>query len=427
MKFFDVIKVQERLTCEYEQELKTKMLELEKNYQTQLDSQEKESYAILKECQTISEYNIIQSEIEKNKLTTELEAINKDLISLQGKYDESLQNYDILKTKCKNLENDLSHIVMELNETRQTLGEQLSQKEKVIQTISKQKSSYEIGINTYQTTIEVLKKRLIHSDQDVVQLKEELSNCEEKIVELESKCLQLTSDLKQSQISNDELEMQFESAIKLNRTEIEKLRNELCQKINLYKEEVEKYSNKMQKNEVDNIEISQLKNELSCLEALKAQQEFEIRRGQNELEGYHLREIDWSIKTESYEGTVKQMEDELRMKHDELRDLKMELSHLRNANDLNQRATDVEHSLNDERKSIYAKYIQISGRYDEILQKFEELQKENSDKDKIINNLSANLQEYSTIKEKCVEQDQQVKELLDKLEQLEKERKTVSF
>lgn len=194
--------------------------------------------------------------------------------------------------------------------------------------MSKEKSTYEVSIKTYQTTIEVLKKRLISSDRDVEQLKEELTKCEEKVLEYESKCLQLDFDLKQAQTFNEELEMQFDSTTKLNRTEIENMRSDLCHKLDLYKIEVDRYSKRIQEEESNKEEIIKLQKELDRLKDMNGHYEFEIKRGQNELDDYHLKEIDWSIRTESFEDTVKQMEDELNKKHKEMRKLKMEISHL---------------------------------------------------------------------------------------------------
>lgn len=395
-----------------------KITELENVFENKLKTQQKESDAILKECQTISEYNIIQSEIEKNKIQTELEGKNKELHSLQEKYEDLLNKYDTSVVNLKNMENNLNQIVTDLDENRRTLEEELRKKEKIIDTISREKTSYEISFKTYQKTIDVLKNRLINSDRDVEQLKEELSTCEEKILEYELKCMQLGSDLKQAQSSNEELEMQFESSIKLNRIEIENLREDLCQKLQTYKEQVKQYSRQKQ-DEGTNRELSKLKNELSRLQDMNAQYEFEIRRGQNELDGYHLREMDWGIRTENFEDTVKQMGYELRLKQDELKNLKREIAELRHANGLNN-PKDNTNQPSEEEKTIFAKYIQISGRYDEILQKYEDLQNENLEKDRIINNFSEDLKEYSNLREKYIEQVGRVKELLEKLERKEK-------
>lgn len=410
------MKVVEKLTKSHETELKKKLLELEKKYEDQLKLQQKESDAILKECQTISEYNIIQSEIEKNKIKTELEEKSKSFTLLEEKYTKLLHSNDTITLKYKNLENNFTQITKELNDFRQKLAEELEKKEKAMETVLKEKTSYEISIKTYQKTIEVLKNRLISSDRDVVQLKEELANCEEKILEYESKCLQLCSDLKQAQMSNEELEMQFDSTIKLNRIEIDNLRDDLCQKLKMYKDEVEKYSKRMQQEEPSNEEIVKLRKDVDRLQTLNSQYEFEIRRGQNELDGYHLREMDWSIRTESFEDTVKQLEEELRMKNQDLRNLRSEISQLRHMNDLNHQVFEANCTAYEEEKNIYAKYIQISGRYDEILQKYEDLQQENLEKYKIVQNLSTDLKEYAELRKKYTEQVEKVNELLKKLE-----------
>lgn len=395
--------MKEKLSQEYDHDMKMKMEILENKFKEQLESQQKESDAILKECQTISEYNIIQSEIEKSKTKSDLEDANKQLTDIQSKYEQSLQNYAELNKKFINVESNLGKMILELDENKQKLMEELNLREKALEEMSKEKSLYEITFKTYQTTINVLTKRLTNSDQDVEQLKKELSKCEEKNLEYESKYLQLVSELKQAQISKEELETQFELAVKLNRTEIEQIREDLCQKVQQYKEQVEKYSKRIGIEETQKKEIMEqlheafetiqkVKMEMEHLQCVNTQYEFEICRAQNELEGCNLREMDWSIRTESYENTVRQIEDELRMKHDEFKCLKLEIANLKNT-----RVTDIQSNqpLDDEEQNIYSKYIQISGRYDEILQRFENLQEKMAEKDKIINDLSNIVQEFS--------------------------------
>lgn len=123
--------MEEKLTQTYQQELSAKLLVWEKEYTNKLEIQQKESDAILKECQTISEFNIIQSEIEKNKIKTELETKVKDLFVMTQKYEKSIQNCDKLSIKFKNLENDFNGSIKELNETREMLTEEVKKNKKL--------------------------------------------------------------------------------------------------------------------------------------------------------------------------------------------------------------------------------------------------------------------------------------------------------
>lgn len=430
-QILSLFKVEGKLSQEFEKQLKQKTLEIDQIYQTQLKQERSESQAILKECQTISEYNIIQCEIEKNKIKNELETRNTLFKNLQKTYEETLQSFDVTNKKLRNLENDLSRIILKLNQTKIKLKEELSQKKQDIEDISKERTIYQVSNKAYQTTIEVLKKRLIHSDQDVEQLKEELSKVEEKNVEYENKCLQYSIDLKQSQLLHEELE----STIQLHRLEIGELKNSLFQKV--YTQEVEKYLKKIVKDENDKEDIlkqlheafamiQRMKEKLEEHEVQNTEYEFELQRERNELEGYHLREMDWNNKTEAYEESMKQIENQLRTKNAELQDLYLEISHLRNANDLNKMILGGKSGLNEEEKTIYAKYIKVSGKYDDIQQKYEDLLKEKEQQDKKIMELLVNQQEYEIIKEKCIEQEKTIAELCIKVERLQNSKKLVS-
>ncbi|KAJ8937560.1 hypothetical protein NQ314_011795 [Rhamnusium bicolor] len=163
--------------------LKKNWREVEKNWKNKLESQVKESDAILKECQAISEYSIIQCELEKNQIKVQLTEKTKDLEVVQLKYDQVMQNCEELTTKFKALQCELNSVIAELNETRRTLGEELNRKKNELKKITEERRAYEVTIKRSQGTIEVLTRRLINSDRDVEQLKKELSDSEEKMLE----------------------------------------------------------------------------------------------------------------------------------------------------------------------------------------------------------------------------------------------------
>ncbi|XP_063927599.1 hyaluronan mediated motility receptor-like [Zophobas morio] len=186
-----------------ELQMNEKVQEVEARWRQKLENKEKESEAILKECQEISEYNIIQCEIEKNQAMTKLEETEKCLQDAVAKIEKLEQEIGTLKTE---------------------------------------KHAYELSITTFKVTIEVLKKRLISSDRDVEQLKEELEKSEEKNLNYERRCTELSSQLMETETANEELEMQYESTSKLIHKEVKIVENELLRKVELLKEQVQKLS-----------------------------------------------------------------------------------------------------------------------------------------------------------------------------------------
>ncbi|CAG9819700.1 unnamed protein product [Phaedon cochleariae] len=417
-----------------------KLQEVELDWKSKLENQQKESAAILKECQAISEYSIIECEIEKNKVISDLQHTTGELKTVLQKYDQLVLSFEDLNKKYSDLETHLATASKELIKTKEELQTELDNKNKQINKIKKENSAYEVTIRHSQTTIEVLTRRLIHSDKDVEQLKKELGQCEAKILEYEQKCLQISSDLKQAQMFNEELEMQYESSIQINRTEINDVGHKLHKKVDDYKKEVSELSRKLDaekqmKNEIiqqvhDAFDmISRLKIELDNVEILHTQYKFELEQSQNELEDYHMREMDWNIIRDKLEHTIKDLEELLEVRHDEISDLKKKVVQLKETNDsycqysdyYQQKIKECESEL-VETGNIHKKYIEMSGKYDELSQKFEELELENSQNKCRISQLAMDSMRMEEWKEKYCKQEEEYNKLMRKYECSEKDK-----
>lgn len=71
------------------------------------------------------------------------------------------------------------------------------------------------------------------------------NRCEEKLVDYETRCLVLNNDLNEARKQSEDLELQYESSIKLNGEAIESLRKNLLDKVKLYENQVKSYSAKV--------------------------------------------------------------------------------------------------------------------------------------------------------------------------------------
>ncbi|KAJ8982706.1 hypothetical protein NQ317_004513 [Molorchus minor] len=105
-----------------ERQLNEKIKKVEVTWDTKLKNQLKESDAILKECQAISEYSIIQCELEKSKVKNELIEKTKELENVQSKYSKISEEFDELNVKYKNLQSNLSSIIIELNVNKENIN-----------------------------------------------------------------------------------------------------------------------------------------------------------------------------------------------------------------------------------------------------------------------------------------------------------------
>jgi len=192
-----------------ENELQNRLEELEKTWKQKLKDTEAESDAIIKECQAIGEYNIIQCELEKKEVQKSLDEAILNYKNLLKKYDQLLSNQEQVDKNCANTEQKLKNQIKKLHE-------KIKEKEREVKSLNADIKAYQITLSNSQMTIEVLKKRLIDSDKDVEQLKHEMSRCDEKLLEYENKYFQLNEQLKEAKDYNEELELQYEASIKLN-------------------------------------------------------------------------------------------------------------------------------------------------------------------------------------------------------------------
>ncbi|CAH0561234.1 unnamed protein product [Brassicogethes aeneus] len=338
-----------------EMQTKEKLEESEAIWQEKFAEQEKQSEAILKECQAISEYSIIQCELEKNIIKNELTDAVKEKTMIEEKCEEINKNYDELNVKYANLEEKLTLMVEELEETKETIEKQKEE----IKEATNQKRCYQITMATCQETIEVLKKRLISSDSDVEQLKQEVMHCEEKNLEQENKLIRLKEDLKRSEEQNEELELQYESSLRMNEIEIALIKEELNGKIEEYRRKTEDF-------------------------LVKTNEEWKILEDAQELVACAQIEIE-HLELENEE--LKKREEncaEVAIKEEEIAELKKLLlqnqekceSYSQYVDYYKMKISENESEI-EELSGIRKKYIEQSGRYDDILQKFEAVKTEN--------------------------------------------------
>lgn len=128
-----------------------------------MQEKEKESEEILKECQAISEYSIIQCELEKKAIENTLEKITEEYCNLQEQHKQLISSSENLGSLEKTIDNRINQLTKIIDE-----------KEEEIRKLSLEIKTYDLTINNAQVTIEVLKNRLIHSDKDVEHLKQDL-------------------------------------------------------------------------------------------------------------------------------------------------------------------------------------------------------------------------------------------------------------
>ncbi|XP_045479550.1 hyaluronan-mediated motility receptor-like [Harmonia axyridis] len=204
-----------------------KCSELENFWKSKLESKENESNAILKECQAISEYSIIQSEIEKNEYKSKFEQTTNKYNILEKKYDDVYLKYKKLQSSFSEAQNKLYRLMKEIRE-KEVIKNQLNQ-------LLLEKQTYEAAISRSQDTVNILKNRLKESYHDVEQLKKEICNNEEKLLDYEYKFNMMSDELKEAQVLNEALEINNESNSKLAREEINQMKEDLISKLEKFK------------------------------------------------------------------------------------------------------------------------------------------------------------------------------------------------
>ncbi|XP_017783900.1 PREDICTED: hyaluronan mediated motility receptor-like [Nicrophorus vespilloides] len=392
-----------------EMQLQEKLKDVELSWKIKLEEQMKESEAILKECQAISEYNIIQCELEKKSIKLELDAKLEELGHLVK------ENAD-LEISCKDLElkvRDYEKTITTYNEDIkyvEQIGNDLRACRKDLQDSINQKKMFEISISKSHEAIETLKKRLLNSDRDVEQLTAELEVCELSKLETEGKCNQLAEELNVVVKLNEDLEYKHEQTVKENQEQILNIHNQLMERIDYYKEKLENEVHILTDNIKDkqmalddameqlhdqqaaNIKSSEL---LGCaqinLEELEVERDMlqdQIKNRENECEAANAENKDLNRKLnkvlEDCENMKKRVED-YEEKIDEIQKLMKIIAQLNDKNEYyvkycdyyKMKCSDYENEVG-ELQCINKKYIEQSGKYDCLLQKYETLQNENN-------------------------------------------------
>lgn len=148
--------------------LSTKIEEVENSWKEKLENKEVEQEAILKECQAISEYSIIECELEKKEIQIALD-------ETRSCYDKLQKKYNTLKYEQETLDKSLGNTELELKRKIVDLNKVINKQKEELHKLNGEVKAYEITISNSQVTIDVLKRRLIDSDRDVEQLKQELT------------------------------------------------------------------------------------------------------------------------------------------------------------------------------------------------------------------------------------------------------------
>lgn len=179
-------------------QMEAKLKELNQDWSLKLKSQQEKADEILKECQSISEYSIIQCELEKNELATRLKQEKEELVS------ENI----LLQEIISKLKTDVSNTIKDLTETREKLKTEENLHKTTIEQSKIREHSYEITLNKTHETINMLKNRLLHSDCDVEQLKLEIENVENNSVGQEGKICDLEHQIEKLKIEKQTLEVE---------------------------------------------------------------------------------------------------------------------------------------------------------------------------------------------------------------------------
>lgn len=401
-----------------EMQFNEKLKEIEVGWKIKLEDQEKQSDQILKECQAISEYNIIQSEVEKNQIKSELTKKSKELEEIISEKKEFEKQQTELKNKLEDFKNQAENISKILEEKSKEI-ENIEEKNKLeIEKKTANERAYQITISKLHETIEALKKRLINSDRDVEQLKNELEICETSKLESEDRFNKLKDELKTMQNNCEELELHHEYSLKLMEDNIKKAERILHQKVDDYKTSAERI-------EADLREQLEEKEKLlgDAMEQLAEQQKLIgesqklFKNTKMEMERIEAENIDFEYKNKCLEMAEKRMERELenvKKRNAELEETleKIDLENLELKKEMKNTKVSSEEIENftkqitilqeksdsyyhyceyyknkcaeneselDELIELRKKYIEQSGKQDELHQKCETLEKENTE------------------------------------------------
>ncbi|KRT80323.1 hypothetical protein AMK59_8447, partial [Oryctes borbonicus] len=405
-------------------ELEEKLEEIENKWKIKLEEQIKESDEILKECQAISEYNIIQCELEKNGTKRKLSEATNDLENEKEISNKYLHQKNDIDNLYMQLKLDYDDIITKLENVQDELAREKELRQNELQQTASEKHTFEVTITKTLNTVEALTKRLFDSDRDVEQLKSELEFCEKEKLENEDKCNKLTIELETLKKLNEDMELQSESNLKLSEDKIEKLGRELRDKVNHYKLKAEESiaANAIELQEKTR-EMAEVKEQLHQQQALNSETQKLISKASEELkhcEAYNNKleqkilsltsELKATTKhAEEIEETNRELREQLKNQDDsytkfeesfsqdvdsknhEIISLKKEMSQLQEKADsyyqyceyykcqTNKCEKEIE-----ELNVIQKNYIDQSGKYDELLQKYDELLVKNAELEKTI-------------------------------------------
>lgn len=405
-----------------EMQCSEKCKDIEETWKMKLMEHEKRSEAILKECQTISEYNIIQCELEKRQVKEELSAKIKVVEGMRKREQTTGDNCTsckLLHDKYSLLEMDLNNMITKLNEEQEMLELELSDCKTYLEAVLSQKKIYEITLKKTHNTVEALKKRLLESDRDVEQLKRELEQCESDKLTYESKSNQLLEELNAIVKLYDDMEIQHEKYVNQTKEHVADVERQLCERVDTYKEVVEESKKTFNKEledkqeELDDLLKVKLELEKVCkdLQEKLQQKEFELSETLEQLHeqqritcdvqlsiGDAVIEID-NLEFD-YNTNVIKLQNSIKKKNDEIDQLKLAIQKgdksteadklddlIKQVNQLKdksnsyyqyceyykKKATEYEEEIEDLSK-INKKYIDQSGKYDALLQKCENLE-----------------------------------------------------
>lgn len=358
-----------------EMQMNEKCNEIEATWKLTLERQTKNSEQILKECQAISEYNIIQCEVEKNGIKADLEKTMKQLETLE-------EQKNLLEQQVAAVKIELSLKIEEIQTMQKTLTEQ-EEKNK------KEGRAYEITITQLHATIDALKKRLIDSDRDVIQLKEELEHCEKSKLELESKCDQLRDEIKTLQTLNEEFEVQNEAVEKVVEERVKAMEKMLLDKVEDFKVAAQHKQDELNQKLVEKENLLQdTMRQLQEQQSLISESQRLCKRSKSEIEQLESANNKYEFECKSLKTNLELRNKEieaLKAQEHVVDDLKAQLSESQEkANGYQQnfeyyktKTAEYESEMEDLRL-IRKKYIDQSGKYDELLQRFENLETENS-------------------------------------------------
>lgn len=203
-------------------QMEEKCKEIEMDCSQQLKQNKEKSEEILRECQAISEYSIIQCELEKKEIEKQLRE------ELRRFESENIKLQEII---CK-LKSEMSGIIIELNETRNELGKERQVHENDLVRSRIEKHSYQVTLSKTHETMDLLKTRLLNSDRDVEQLKLELETKETSLLHSENNIILLKDLLQDLEVERVESRSQVTNVEKQLLEKVELLQIKYNEKIN---------------------------------------------------------------------------------------------------------------------------------------------------------------------------------------------------